>query len=67
MKPSVVCFQAIDVVFELTILGVDRFDVRVDVGFSAAGEKRDCTNKYESDAQRYLAWRERISLACASG
>ena len=35
-KPGVFFFQAIDVVFELTILGVDRFDMRVDVGLGAA-------------------------------
>ena len=67
LEPGVFFLQAIDIVLELAILGIDRFDVRVDVGLAAAGEKRDCTGKNEPDAHARMRGRERISLACASG
>ena len=41
MQPGVLVFECIYIIFELAILGVDRFDVRVDVGLSPATKQRD--------------------------
>jgi hypothetical protein len=36
MQVTVFILQRVDVVFELAILGVDRLDVRIDIGLAAA-------------------------------